>query len=88
MLRISRVLNHDTTPTLRVEGKLVGPWVGALKEACIQQAAADGGVRLDLAAVSFVDAEGVKLIHELLGREIKLAACSQLVSELLHRESR
>ena len=83
MLRISRVPNHDATPTLRVEGKLVGPWVSALKEACVQQAAADGGVRLDLSAVSFADAAGVKLLRELLGREIKLSACSQLVAELL-----
>lgn len=88
MLRISRVPNHDATATLRVEGKLVGPWVSELKEACVEQAAADGAVRLDLSAVSFVDAAGVKLLRELLGREIKLSACSQLVAELLNRESR
>jgi ABC-type transporter Mla MlaB component len=88
MLRISRVSNHDATATLRVEGKLVGPWVGALEEACVEQAASEGGVHLDLSAVSFVDAAGVKLLRELLSREIKLSACSQLVAELLQTESR
>jgi anti-anti-sigma regulatory factor len=88
MLRISRVTDHDATTTLRVEGKLVGPWVGELNEVCVRQAAADGSVRLDLSAVSFVDDAGVKLLRELRGCGAKLAACSQLVAELLQWESR
>jgi anti-anti-sigma regulatory factor len=84
MLRITHVHARDSAPTLRLEGKLVGPWVAELARAC------DGPdrLRLDLAAVTFVDGPGVKLLRKLLGRGATLAACSGLVAELLHGEGR
>jgi hypothetical protein len=82
MLRISR-LPGPAPVTLKLEGKLMGPWVDALREAC-----AGDPVRLDLSAVAFVDSEGLALLHELLTGQVTLAACSSLVAELLQRGSR
>ena len=84
MLRITRTDGPDGAETLKLEGKLVGPWVGALREAC-----EDGRPpRLDLAAVDFVDAAGVGLLGELIDRGATLASCSALVAGYLHAEGR
>ncbi len=88
MLRISEVNGQDAIPTLRVEGKLRGPWVAELARACDEQQSSGGSLSLDLAAVSFVDTSGVELLRGLLGRGVTLIACSGLVAELLHLDRR
>ena len=84
MLRITPVAGPEPAPTLKLEGKLVGPWTQTLREAC----AGAGRLHLDLSAVSFVDADGLRLLRELQARGMTLAACSGLVAELLHAEGR
>ena len=85
MLRIT-TLNHAPTVLLRLEGKLTGPWIDELRVA-FDRAKRDGRqVRLDLSAVSFVDSNGVELLHELFDNGALVEACSTFVSELLHLE--
>lgn len=86
MLRITHVTGHDSVPTLKVEGKLLGPWVAELRRACGEWPEPGGPLSLDLSAVTFVDRPGVKLLRDLLGRGVTLTACSGLVAELLHVE--
>jgi ABC-type transporter Mla MlaB component len=88
MLRISRPECHDSISTLKLEGKLVGPWVTELARSCNELACSADYLRLDLSAVTFVDGPGLALLHDLLGRGATLAACSGLVAELLHLERR
>src|SRR5436305_1541378 len=88
MLRVTQLLT-DGIPTLRLEGKLVGPWVdevrAASEEALEALGDADGStLRLDLAGVSFIDAAGAELLEHLLRRGAALAAASNYVAELLH----
>jgi ABC-type transporter Mla MlaB component len=78
MLRITQ-----TGDTLKLEGKLVGPWVGALREV----SASAGQVWLDLSAVSFIDTAGLTLLRDLLARGATVVSCSRLVEELLQREA-
>jgi ABC-type transporter Mla MlaB component len=87
MLRITRVAGPDSTPTLKLEGKLIGPWVEELKQICTQSVNSNRNMRLDLSAVSFVDPGGLRLLHELLGGGVTLAACSGLVAELLRGDT-
>lgn len=81
MLRISQVKGDDLIPTLRVEGKLRGPWVAELARACDELQGSLGRVSLDLSAVTFVDTAGVELLRLLLVRGVTLSACSGLVAE-------
>jgi hypothetical protein len=83
MLRITRVDGAGPVEALKLEGKLVGPWVDALREECEPGRA----LCLDLSAVAFVDAEGVTLLRELLAQGATLAPCSALVAELLNVEA-
>jgi ABC-type transporter Mla MlaB component len=88
MLRISHTQGHDSISTLKLEGKLLGPWVTELARSCNELACSPGCLRLDLSAVTFVDGPGLALLRDLLGRGATLAACSGLVAELLHGERR
>jgi hypothetical protein len=95
MLRITR---SDTPPhvTLRLEGKLLRPWLSEVlgeyaraRRATGDDAAGDGvsagvnGVVLDLSAVSFVDAAGVWLLRDLIGQGARVTGCSGFVAQLL-----
>jgi ABC-type transporter Mla MlaB component len=88
MLRISHTQGHDSIWTLRLEGKLAGPWVTELARTCNELPCSPDCLRLDLSAVTFVDEPGVALLRDLIGRGATLAACSGLVAELLHVERR
>jgi anti-anti-sigma regulatory factor len=69
---------------LRVEGRLTGRWVEELRKTCDLHVI-NGGIRLilDLADVSFADAEGIKLLRELSIRWVTLFSPSSLVAEQL-----
>jgi hypothetical protein len=84
MLRITHVRGGESAPTLRLEGKLLGPWVAELGRACHELSCPPDRLYLDLAAVTFADGRGVELLRDLLGRGATLTACSGLVAELLH----
>jgi ABC-type transporter Mla MlaB component len=84
MLRITHPEGHGSISTLKLEGKLVGPWVTELARSCNELACSADCLRLDLSAVTFVDGPGLALLRDLLGRGATLAACSGLVAELLH----
>ena len=79
MLKITRV-SDDGRESLRVEGKLLGPWVEELAQAC---AAPAEGLRLDLSAVTFVDDDGAALLRRLLERGAVVSACSGYIAALL-----
>ncbi len=85
MLRITLVSQKGRGLTIKLEGVLLGPWVGSVCDAC----AARGGrpLPLDLAAVTYVDAAGVQLLRDLVAEGAEIAACSGFVGELLHPES-
>jgi hypothetical protein len=87
MLRITLGIEKPAERTLKLEGKLVGPWVGELEAACREAMALGERLCLDLHAVSFVDADGVRLLRELLGRGARVV-CSGLVAGLLAWETR
>jgi ABC-type transporter Mla MlaB component len=88
MLRITHAQGYDSIWTLRLEGKLLGPWVMELARSCSELSCSPDCLRLDLAAVTFVDKPGVALLRDLIRRGATLAACSGLVAELLHVEHR
>jgi RNA polymerase sigma-70 factor (ECF subfamily) len=84
MLRINHVSDPGQAPTLKLEGKLLGPWVDELRDACRSQAFLSPGICLDLAAITFVDAAGAKLLGNLIREGARIIACSGYVAELLH----
>ncbi len=83
MLRIASAGTDGPGRVLRVEGRVVGPWVEELQRCCEAALAAGPTLTLDLAGVSFADRPGVALLRSLGDRGITLVNCSAFLTELL-----
>jgi ABC-type transporter Mla MlaB component len=89
MLKIVRV-DGDTSPshsipTLKLEGKLVGPWVDELSRACDELQTSPSGLCLNVSAVTFIDPAGIKLLGDLIRRGTTIRECTGFIEELLGR---
>ncbi len=85
MLRIARVDGGDgqMTPALKLEGRLLGPWVIELRRACEELRVPTNALCLDLTDVTFIDSAGLGLIHDLIRQGATLSGCSGFIEELL-----
>jgi hypothetical protein len=88
MLRITRSEGNDLTRTLKLQGKLLGPWIGELESACGASQFPAARVRLDLSDLTFVDADGARFLEALIRDGARVVACSVFVAELLYLERR
>jgi anti-anti-sigma regulatory factor len=85
MLRVTPL--HDSLGSgLKLEGKLFGLWTDELRKVCAAVASQTSRPRLDLTAVSFVDASGAELLEELRNMGFELVGCSGYVAAILHVE--
>ena len=89
MLRISRTTlpDHNGLELLRLEGQVTGPWVEELRRVCADTLGKNGlggnYLVLDLAGVSFLDADGVALFRELAARRVLFTNSSAFIAEQL-----
>ena len=68
MLRITRTSRDDGRVVLKLEGRLVGPWVELLDDMCQayrREPEKDAPIILDGAAVGFASEEGLDLLRDL-----------------------
>jgi len=73
MVRITVVESSSQAVRLRVEGRLTGDSVEVLRQSCDVHALSEGiRLILDLADVSFADADGVRLLKDLRSRNVAL----------------
>ena len=80
MLRITRQSPTNGRPVLVLEGRLVGPWVGELRRTVAEL---DGGKSVDLAGVTFADAEGVAALRALRSTGTDLVGASGFLAALI-----
>ena len=85
MLKISVREMTGRGAVLRVEGRVIGPWVEELRRACEGILGEGGRLTLDLSAVSFIDNDGIVLFQSLDGRQVGVVNCSPFVAEQLRR---
>ena len=83
MLRISRNEIENGSVTLRLEGKITGPWVDETNRVCEMILANGQHVRMDLAQVRFADRAGVELLESLANRDAVLDNCSPFLQAQL-----
>ena len=86
MLKITRLPGKGRVLTIKLEGEMLAPWVGAVREACKQRGCRPRRLRLDLAAATYADAAGAQLLRDLMREGIEIAACSSFLAELLQLE--
>jgi len=84
MLKITIEKNSRCT-TLRVEGRLTGPWVEELERTwrAVTSDPADGRVWIDLTDVTFVAEEGKRLLEAMYGEGAKLKASGCVTRRLV-----
>ena len=86
MLMITRSEGSDLTQMFKVEGKLLGPWIGELESACVGPISIRSECSSTSPACTFVDAEGARLLKGLIRDGARVIACSGFVAEMLHHE--
>ena len=83
MLKISQVEPVNHAVTLRLEGRVVGPWVTELQKSCEAVLTQGQSLKLHLADVEFMDAPGVVLLSSLRSRGVALLECPPFAAEQL-----
>jgi hypothetical protein len=84
MLRITVVESSRIAVSLRVEGRLTGPWVEELRTACdVHTFPDDVQLSLELADISFADAKGIALLRELRNCGVGLIHVAPFLAEQL-----
>jgi ABC-type transporter Mla MlaB component len=83
MLRITRIVGNDSVDTLKLEGKLQGPWVLEVHDAYALSESQVSRACLDLSGLTFADAEGATLLFELIRGGAQVVGCSSYIAELL-----
>ena len=76
MLRIAELNDQNGSASLRLEGKVVGPWVDELRRTADRVLGRSGAMVADLSAVTFADAAGICLLRELARRGVTFVNCS------------
>ena len=84
MLKIAVTDRAEDGISARLDGRIGGPWVEALREACAGPLAAGRALALDLAGVSYVDGSGMALLEDLVVRGARIVNCSRFVAEQFH----
>ena len=83
MLRVTRI-EESGKIVLRLEGKLVGPWVTELADVCSE--AKNSLIQpqtIDLNEVTFADVDGLSLLRRLRNCGYRLQNCQPLLKEEL-----
>lgn len=83
MLRISVVQSLNQTVTLRVEGEVKGRWVEELRRSCEETLSQRIPLILDLAGLSFIDADGMALFRVLVSQQVIFINPSSFIAEQL-----
>jgi ABC-type transporter Mla MlaB component len=83
MLRITTINSVGSPAVVKLEGKLLEPWISELLEACRAARKQDEATTLDLAGLSYIDTPGTIALRDLIRRGVAVTGCSPLVTELL-----
>jgi anti-anti-sigma regulatory factor len=88
MLKIVSEDLDGSATGLKLEGRVIGPWVEELRRICDEILAKNSRLTIDLSDVSFIDLEGVRLCRGLKERQVVLRNSSGFVAEQLKSSAR
>jgi ABC-type transporter Mla MlaB component len=83
MLKISQAEEANQSVTLKLEGRVVGPWVGELHQVCDAVLKEGHTIQLDLAEVTYADIDGVAVLSSFKSRGVRFRNCSPFVKQQL-----
>src|SRR5258708_37058832 len=83
MLRITETDVTVDGTKLRLDGKLVGPWVREMRLVCDPILAKGQQIQIDCSGVSSLDSDGIALLQRLQGEGVTLFNCSLFIKMCL-----
>lgn len=83
MLKISLENGRNDAVTLRLEGRIAGPWIAELRDLCEKLLKENQRVSLLMGDVAFLDRPAAQLLTRLKSRGVVLADCSPFTAEQL-----
>ena len=86
MLRITHGTQNGFA-TIKLEGRLLGPWIDEVRQACNLALQPSTFLSMDLSSLTFVAATGTEFLRELISRGVKIGAYSSFTKELLQPET-
>ncbi len=81
-----KIVSTDSAPdsiVLKLEGKVIGPWVEEVRRISEKIFTSGRTLTFDLSEVTFVDREGIELFRALRDRQAMFLNSSVFVAELL-----
>ena len=84
MLKIDVADQAGQGITVRLEGRMVGPWVEEFQRACEPYLGNGHALTLDFGGVSFIGREGVALCRTLRQGRASFTNCSPFIKEQLN----
>jgi anti-anti-sigma regulatory factor len=88
VLKVTRLSRNSPVTTIKLEGQLLEPWVAVVRDVCARRGHLSKRLSLDLTAVTYADAAGTQLLHDLVREGVEIAECSNFIRELIHRTHR
>jgi anti-anti-sigma regulatory factor len=83
MLKIMCGESATKSITLKLEGRVIGPWVEEVRRVSEKVLVSGAMLTLDLSEVTFVDREGIELFRNLKDRQAMFLNSSVFVAEQL-----
>jgi ABC-type transporter Mla MlaB component len=88
MLKIECSQPADNLINLKLEGRVIGPWVEEVRRVSEKALASGAALTFDLSEVTFVDREGIALLRDLRDRQAMILNTSVFVAEQLSFDER
>jgi anti-anti-sigma regulatory factor len=86
VLRVTRYSENSARILLKVEGRVAEDWVGVLKMAIDAELRSPALVELDFTDVDYIDAAGVRMLHDTFGDNLPIAHCPEWVRTQLDQK--
>lgn len=83
MFKISTSFEDSSLRVLKLEGKLLAPWVDEMRQTCRMAQSGVPRLELDLSDLSFADVSGTIALRELVRQGVAIGTTSPFVGELL-----
>lgn len=83
MLKITQTVGASDVVTLKLEGRVIGPWVEELRLTCESHVREGRRLSLDLSEVTFADAQGFDELARLRSLDATLCGCTPFLEEQL-----
>ena len=83
MLKITQLDRPGSRAVVRLEGKLLAPWVDEVQTQ-LSNVPGPALPSLDLADLTYADQAGTAFLQHLLRQGIEIESCSPFLAELLH----